>query len=267
MSIFSRIKKSKNAAKQHKEQVAADQDHQKKVEEAITKVPYKHVPTHAAIDALSGAPSSWKNEDRPRIREQHKRRSQMTISRTSSAISNMSYINTTPMEAPPLPRNSSYSSCNPTWNDRGDASYLNETISQHKRQKPSKGHSYTDSGIGRSPLSSNINSENESSLPSSGTSTSSSADSLKMAIIKAPPKLQERGSYLSYKPQPTVFGDADIFAHLHTSTSRKVGEAPTCESPPPLVPKIPESILAAEEAKQRKKWSLMGKHTPGAVAV
>jgi hypothetical protein len=161
MSIFSRIKKSKNAAKQHKEQVAADQDHQKKVEEAIAKVPYKHVPTHAAIDALSGAPSSWRNEDRPRIREQHKRRSQMTISRTSSAISNMSYINTTPTEGPPLPRNSSYSSYNPTWNNRGDASYLAEPIPQHKRQQPSKGHSYTDSGIGRSPLSSHINSESK----------------------------------------------------------------------------------------------------------
>jgi hypothetical protein len=87
-----------------------------------------------------------------------------------------------------------------------------------------------------------------------------------MAITKAPPKPHERGSYLSYKPQATVFGDTDIFAHLHTSTSRKVGEAPACEAPP-LVPKIPEAILVAEEAKQRKKWSLMGKHTSGAVAL
>jgi hypothetical protein len=153
---------SKKAAKAHKAKVA---EKDKDGNDVPVKVPYKHVPTHAAVDALSGAPSSWKSEDRPKIKEHHKRRSQMAVSRTTSTLSTTSYLNSAAgpsAGAPPLPRNSSYSSYNPTWFDRGgDVYYSHEPAA--KRQKPSRNHSYHDSGIGPSvgpsPLASNMQSE------------------------------------------------------------------------------------------------------------
>jgi len=145
MSIFSRLKLSKKAAKEHKQKVS-----QQINSEHVPKPPYKHVPTHAAVDALTGAPSSWKHEDRPKILEHHKRRSMMTISRTGSALSTRT---DQPIPAvPSLPRNNSYNSYNPTWNDRGDFSYLNEPY--QKRKRASRNPSFIDSGIGPSPLAS-----------------------------------------------------------------------------------------------------------------
>lgn len=84
MSIFSKIKDAKQAAKEHKASVAVASH--APVETKETKIPYRHIPTHAAVDALSGAPSSWKEEDRSAIKAQNKRRSM--IGRDSS------YINT-----------------------------------------------------------------------------------------------------------------------------------------------------------------------------
>jgi hypothetical protein len=164
MSVFSKIILSKRAAKQHKEK-------EKEKDAEPVKVPYKHIPTHAAYDALNGAPPSWKHDDRIKIKEQHKRRSEMALSRTGSSLSTMSYLNAAagPSQAPPLPRNSSYSSYNPTWFDRGgDLNYSFErTDPVPRRQKPSRGHSYHDSGIGPSvgpsPLASNMQSEGTSS--------------------------------------------------------------------------------------------------------
>ncbi len=72
MSIFSRLKRSKKAAKMHKkiasEQISA---------ENVPKPPYKHIPTHAYLDALSGCPSSWMHEDRIKIMEQRAERRSM----------------------------------------------------------------------------------------------------------------------------------------------------------------------------------------------
>ena len=159
MSVFSKIKLSRKAAKNHKVK-AADKD---KDGNEVVKIPYRHVPTHAAVDALSGAPSSWKVEDRSKIKEHHQRRSQMVISRTGSSLSTVSYMNAAAgpsSQAPPLPRTNSYSSYNPTWFDRGgDIYYTSGEQPSQKRYKPSRGHSYHDSGIGPSPLASNINSE------------------------------------------------------------------------------------------------------------
>jgi hypothetical protein len=157
MSVFSKIKLSRKAAKEHKVKAV------EKEAEQETAAPYKHVPTHAAVDALSGAPSSWKYQDLSKIKEHHKRRSQMGISRTGSSVSNMSYMNATAgpsLQAPPFPRASSYHSHNSTWNNRdGDVYYLNEPT--QKRPRPPRGHSYHDSGIGPSPLA--------TALPSNGT--------------------------------------------------------------------------------------------------
>lgn len=90
MSIFARIKGAKKAANKHKASIA-------KQSTDDAPAPYRHIPTHAAVDALSGAPSSWREEDRSAIKAQHKRRSMMT--RNDSGISNLkrnsSYNNST----------------------------------------------------------------------------------------------------------------------------------------------------------------------------
>lgn len=72
MSIFSKIKGASKAAKEHKKAQTPDPGLQKS-----TQARSRHVPTHAAIDAMLGAPSSWKEVDRSAIRAQHKRRSMM----------------------------------------------------------------------------------------------------------------------------------------------------------------------------------------------
>jgi hypothetical protein len=75
MSIFSKVRNAKKAAEDHKRQSL-------QVEQA-KPAPYKHVPTHAAQDALTSAPTSWSvEESRAKIHAAHKRRS--TISRTNS---------------------------------------------------------------------------------------------------------------------------------------------------------------------------------------
>ena len=164
MSVFSKIKQGRKAAKDHK---AKTEEENKENSEPV-KVPYKHVPTHAAVDALSGAPSSWKHEDRPKIKQHHQRRSQMTISRTQSTLSTVSFANSAagPSSVPELPRTSSYNSYNPTWFDRGGDVYHEPVVS--RRQQKGRGHSYNDSGmgasIGPSPLASNIHSESKSTL-------------------------------------------------------------------------------------------------------
>jgi len=258
----------------------------KQKEEAVAKTPYKHVPTHAAVDALSGAPSTWKVDDRSKIREHHKRRSQMVISRTGSSLSNVSYMNAAagPSSMPPLPRNSSYSSYNPTWFDRGgDVYYANE----QKRQRPSRNHSYHDSGIGPSPLASNLQSEGTSSsnsmqhitnaafqsqvdhgltsytevspVVSSGNSTTSnSSDNLEIPVT-------QKSKHVSHRPQPIVYAEQDIFDRLHTSTTRKLGEAPLHDSPPIKAPVV--KVVTQEVKPKKQRWSLLGKKNSAAIQV
>lgn len=80
MSIFSKIKGASKAAKEHKKAKTPEPGLQNS-----TPAPYRHVPTHAAIDAMLGAPSSWKEVDRSAIRAQHKRRSMMPKSDSGSS--------------------------------------------------------------------------------------------------------------------------------------------------------------------------------------
>ncbi|RCI10506.1 hypothetical protein L249_4334 [Ophiocordyceps polyrhachis-furcata BCC 54312] len=70
MSIFSHIRRSRQQAKEHAAKLA-EQD--KKAQQ--TQPPYRHVPTHAASDAFASAPPSWREQDRPRILEENRRRS------------------------------------------------------------------------------------------------------------------------------------------------------------------------------------------------
>ncbi|KAK3307107.1 uncharacterized protein B0T15DRAFT_164983 [Chaetomium strumarium] len=125
MSVFSMIKRGRQAAKEHRAEQA------KKEREEAQKAPYKHIPRHAAIDALSGGPAGWKENDRRRIVEQNKRRSAMTTSgvgmsgfmtpvhagmpRTHSALSHVSYPSSSASPVVQLPRAYSYSSMPPGW--------------------------------------------------------------------------------------------------------------------------------------------------------
>jgi hypothetical protein len=130
MSVFSMIKRGRQAARDHN----AKQAEAKKKEEG--KVQYKHVPTHAAIDAMGSGPASSRESDRARILEQNRRRSAMTASgmnmsgvmtpvhygmpRLSTSLSYVSYPHSyaTP-PVPGLPRAHSYNSVNQAWGHHG----------------------------------------------------------------------------------------------------------------------------------------------------
>ncbi|KAL2065610.1 hypothetical protein VTL71DRAFT_3280, partial [Oculimacula yallundae] len=264
MSIFSKFKGAKKAAKDHK---AAE----KQKEATDTVVPYKHTPTHAAVDALSGAPSSWSRNDAGRIKAEHKRRSEMVLkspmNRTPSSLSTISYSHPSAGESssqvPALPRNSSYSSFNPTWFDKMDG----PVDSRQNRYKPQRGHSYHDSGIGPSPLGSNIQSEEPSPVVSSGTSTNSnSSDNLEIAGPSTRrPAMNGTRSDKSV-PQGTVFAEQDIFDRLHTSTARKLGEAPVLDGPAPRQIRTPTAAPVVEQKQKKQRWSLLGKKNSVAVS-
>ncbi|QSZ30956.1 hypothetical protein DSL72_000515 [Monilinia vaccinii-corymbosi] len=268
MSIFSKIKSSKKAAKQHKEKVNVEQQQQKQAEAAVAKTPYKHLPAHAAFDALSGAPSSWKNEDRSKIRAHHKRRSQMTLSRTNSSLS---FVSST-SGATPSPRTAGHDSSNPTWNDRvGDVSYLTEKLQSRPPTLKAKAYKYrsnhgTDSAIGRSPLSSHFQSETTSPTTSSGSSIQSSSSSHDLGIDGAPSVPQRLRPRHSFRPEPVVFEDQNVFSRLHTSTTRKLGEAPILTASQVQLPK-PASVVVAPPACKKNRWSSMGRHAPSPIAV
>ncbi|KAK1988045.1 hypothetical protein LZ30DRAFT_578918 [Colletotrichum cereale] len=129
MSVFSLIKRSRQQAKDHKQKQA------EKTAEA-PKEPYRHVPTHAAVDALSGAPSSFRHEDRPRILEQNRRRSAMATSgltkmpgpslpRVSSSLSHVTYPSDNATPVSNMPRAYSYSGVPPSapyWQERNKSS-------------------------------------------------------------------------------------------------------------------------------------------------
>lgn len=136
MSIFSKIKGAKKAADQHKEVKPQSS-------EAPKKVAYKHVPTHAAIDALSGAPSSWKEEDRAAIRIQNHRR----ISRNNSDLSFATSINTS------INRNASYNSSDAPSSQASRPRM--QTRRSHLGFQGYDGYSNHRPNLGKSPLASN----------------------------------------------------------------------------------------------------------------
>ncbi|KAK4146866.1 uncharacterized protein C8A04DRAFT_25445 [Dichotomopilus funicola] len=125
MSVFSMIKRGRQAAKDHRAEQA------KKEKEEEQKPPYKHVPKHAAIDAMSGGPAAWRETDRARIVEQNRRRSAMTasgvgmsgvitpihpgVTRVHSSLSHVSYPSAYATPVVQLPRGYSYSSMPAGW--------------------------------------------------------------------------------------------------------------------------------------------------------
>ncbi|KAF2734760.1 hypothetical protein EJ04DRAFT_523323 [Polyplosphaeria fusca] len=100
MPLFSRMRKAKKAAEDHKQAKKAAKDHKKttKVVEDHRKtpvqskeprpppVPYKHIPTHAAQDALSATPARSPEESRALIAAARKRRDEMIAALPVTAI-------------------------------------------------------------------------------------------------------------------------------------------------------------------------------------
>ncbi|RYP78497.1 hypothetical protein DL771_000450 [Monosporascus sp. 5C6A] len=108
MPLFSVIRRGREQAKELKAKDSA------KAKEDVSKAPYKHVPTHAAADAMSSAPNTFKDIDRAKILEQHRRRSANVANSASlksyprggSSLSTMSYPS---LQANPIiSRNSSF---------------------------------------------------------------------------------------------------------------------------------------------------------------
>ena len=141
MSIFSKIRGAKQAADQHKGAQAQSSSGEPK------KEPYKHVPTHAAIDAMAGAPAAFKDADREAIKYQNKRRSAM--SRNNSELSATTSINTS------LNRNASYTS-NYTDSSRVSRPRL-QTRRSHVGFQSYDSYPNPKPQIGRSPLASHGN--------------------------------------------------------------------------------------------------------------
>lgn len=149
MSAFSFWKKGRQQAKKHnpKEPESGTQE---------PKAQYKHVPTHAGVDALSGAPNSWQRDYRSRIREQSRRRSALVVAeasaipvalpRTSSSLSYVSYPQDYTSPIASTPKAQSSSSLPPARSQRSPASrtmedYFTQSASRKGKEReciPSK---------------------------------------------------------------------------------------------------------------------------------
>ena len=86
MSFFDKMKKAKAAARDHK----LRQAEKTRAEQMAPTAGYHHKPKHAALDAMAGAPASWKAYDQPAIFEAHRKR----MSRPQSAATSMTAFTT-----------------------------------------------------------------------------------------------------------------------------------------------------------------------------
>ncbi|MCJ1338410.1 hypothetical protein MMC09_003698 [Bachmanniomyces sp. S44760] len=215
MSIFSKIKGAKKAAKDHKVSSQAE------ITDKPAPTPYKHVPTHAAVDALSGAPSTWKEEDRELIIAHHKRRSAMV--RNDSDLSAVTSLNTSinrSSSSPSFYANSHRMSSQPKL----------ETRRSHLGYAGYEGYASARNNFPKSPLGSN-----QISPTGSSNNSTSSRSSQALEMNRAP--------------------EVNIFEHIHKPTYRNVGEAPLLRNPPSQtsVPRT-QSVPALPQQKQKRSW-------------
>ncbi|KAL8852658.1 MAG: hypothetical protein Q9221_002418 [Calogaya cf. arnoldii] len=238
MSIFSKIKGAKKAADKHKHAKSTVVP----VEIKDTPIPYRHIPTHAAVDALTGAPASWREEDRAAIKHQHKRRSQMT--RNSSTLSGT------------LHPSSSYAGSDfsnygmmPAGNAASGSSRPSPARLDTRRSIQGTGHYQP------SPLASN-----RVSPVSSEHSNSSSSSQL----VELPPvsRIQQHGQY----------GQQHGLHSQHLSPMdnaprapiRKAGEAPLFDTPPERVVPVKAPVAAPTQVESKKRsWGFMKRNSRG----
>ncbi|KAL9027128.1 MAG: hypothetical protein Q9196_004304, partial [Gyalolechia fulgens] len=218
MSIFAKIKGAKKAADKHKQAKASEVP----VEKKDIPVPYRHVPTHAAVDALTGAPSSWREEDRAAIKHQHKRRSMMT--RNSSAISGALY----PSSGYTGSDFSSYGMMPAASSSRPSPTKLD---TRRSYQGPSH--------YQRSPLASN-------GVSPTGSDHSSSSSSSQLIELPPIPRPQQHGQHLS--PMDST----------PRTTTRKMGEAPLYDKVPEAVVPIKQpSTTPTPDKSKKRSWTFM----------
>jgi len=167
MSIFGKIKSSKKAAAEHRKAAA---DAAAVEASKPPPPPYRHVPTHAAQDAITGTPSST-DVDRAAVRRANHRR---------STIRNDSYYNSS--SSRPISRNYSAES---TWNTGANSSaslsrpqFIKQTshpgmVAYDALEIPRADRAQWQSRNGKSPLSSVPITPLESYAPSSAESSSS----------------------------------------------------------------------------------------------
>lgn len=222
MSIFSKIKGAKKAADQHKQAKASEVPAEKK----DVPIPYRHVPTHAAVDALTGAPASWREEDRAAIKHQHKRRSMMT--RNSSTLSGTLYPS------------SSY-----TGSDF--SSYGMMPAASSSRPSPTRldtRRSYQGPGqYQRSPLAS-------SGVSPTGSEHSNSSSSSQLIELPPAPRPQQHGQHLS------------PMDNTPRTTTRKLGEAPLFDKiPETVVPIKQPPITPTANHSKKRSWGFMKRNS------
>ncbi|KAL2134673.1 hypothetical protein VTI74DRAFT_11184 [Chaetomium olivicolor] len=267
MSVFSMIKRGRQAAKEHRAERA------EKEKKEAEKPPYKHIPKHAAIDALSGGPAGWRENDRVRILEQNRRRSAMTASgvgmsgvvtpvnmgipRVQSALSHVSYPSAYASPIVQLPRNYSYSSMPPGWTPTGrEMSYspidfggMSLKGKEVERIIDSSRTSRSSSKVstGRIPLPSGYHVNTGDAAPSpveSSSNSTSSQDELEMKPVtrhkvSTPPAASPATQ--SRETEPMSRG-AESIHRLHPGRSRRVSDpsrSPLASRHSSLAPGIP----------------------------
>lgn len=259
MSVFSIIKRGRQAAKEHN---AKQAEIQKKEAE---KTPYKHIPRHAAIDALSGGPATWREADRPRILEQNRRRSAMTANnvgmsgmstpihagmpgmpRVNSALSHVSYPSLYASPVVQVPRTYSYNSMHhPGWNNHGgEVVYSN--IGPHpgsvkgkevERVMIDSGRASRSSSKGSVRLptidNSSANGDSAASPVESSSNSTSSQDDLEMKPAKhaadASPAASSSTS-AAVTPISNSRAEGEYFHRLHPGHSRRISDVPSTSS-------------------------------------
>ncbi|KAI4117264.1 MAG: hypothetical protein LQ338_007581 [Usnochroma carphineum] len=225
MPFFAKIKGAKKAADKHKQSKAQEIP----VEKVDTPVPYRHVPTHAAVDALTGAPSSWREEDRAAIKHQHKRRSMMT--RNSSALSGTLHPSSSYT-------GSDFSSYGMT--AAASSSRPSPTRLDTRRSYQGQGH-YQPSPLGSSGVS---------PTGSEHSTSSSSSQLIELPNVVTAPKPQQHGQHLS------------PLDNAPRSTTRKLGEAPLFDTPPPRIMPVKASTTAPAPVNPKKRsWGFMKRNS------
>jgi hypothetical protein len=69
------------------------------------------------------------------------------------------------------------------------------------------------------------------------------------------------------KPEGHNYPERDIFQRLHTSTTRKIGEAPLHDSPPvPVKSPTAPVVTDLKQKNKRSRWSMLGKKNPTPIA-
>ncbi|CAJ2501517.1 Uu.00g043700.m01.CDS01 [Anthostomella pinea] len=248
MPTFSFMKQTRMELKERKAMQA------EKAKEEPPKKPYKHVPTHAAVDAIATAPASWKHDDRPRIMEQNKRRSAMAaggmnlggLPRVGSSLSYVSFPSAYATPVVSRPKNYSYSSIPSSFresvaNTHGDGDYLSQPVSVKGKER-AVGPRFT---IGtETPLMSSgraspvLNRGIHASVSVAGGSGGSGGTDDEQEMRRKALKRAASAADNQILPLPKVSSCNESCHRLHPSRSRSNSETPTVEAsdrhyPPP----------------------------------